>query len=184
MLGVAPLGWHCCHIHKASQLIIQDPWCSNSANQEITLLTWIQNTLHVPTVFSSLILQHHPWSSEMSGGTVAHGHITRECWTDFHEIWYGLYAIQGYSSPVLLNFVPSVIRGRRLLKYLHLHPDDGGSKFLSNVGRCLPDCTVQHPTKFIWSCLSPWEIQILQVMWTEIQCHHHHHHHQSSVTEF
>jgi hypothetical protein len=38
---------------------------------------------------------------------------------------------------------------------LHHHrPDDGGSKYLWNVGKLLPDYTAQHPRRHIqkWFC--------------------------------
>jgi hypothetical protein len=41
------------------------------------------------------------------------------------------------------------------------HPYDGGSKYLWNVGKLLPDYMVLQPIRQPPSCLPPWEPQIL-----------------------
>jgi hypothetical protein len=39
-------------------------------------------------------------------------------------------------------------------------PDDGGSKYLWNVGKLLPDYTTQHPRRQPSASSPPWETEI------------------------
>jgi hypothetical protein len=53
-----------------------------------------------------------------------------------HPIWQ----LSSYSSP----WEPQISPFKPVLGVIH-HPDDGGSKFLWNLGHCVPDYTVLHP---------------------------------------
>jgi hypothetical protein len=43
---------------------------------------------------------------------------------DFHQIWYGRYAIGAWSLTVLFNFLQSPMTTRRFDKFVRLEDDD------------------------------------------------------------
>jgi hypothetical protein len=50
--------------------------------------------------------------------------ITRECWTDFHEIWCGRYATVDFSKLTLYNFLQIALTARWMLKAVRWNDDD------------------------------------------------------------